>query len=190
MRVNPDDFDELYRSADDGDPWRFRNSAYERRRYQLSVGCLDRPRYRRAFEPGCAVGELTALLAARCDEVVALEPSPTALARARARLEAVAGVTLTLGAVPEAWPDGTFDLVALSELGYYFDAEDLAALVRRSLDALDPGGQLLAVHWRGSSDDHLLHGDEVHDVLRATVGRTGDVVLLDPGFRVERWDLP
>lgn len=190
MRVSPDDFDQHYRAAEDGDPWAFRTSAYEQRRYDLTVGCLDRPRYGRAFEPGCAVGELTARLAERCDELIAIDPSVTALDVARRRLDGRSGVMLHLGAVPEAWPTGAFDLIVLSEIGYYFDRDDLADLVRRSVSSLAARGQLLAVHWRGHSDDHLLHGDEVHEVVRATVGTNGDLVLVDPGFLCERWDLP
>lgn len=190
MRVNPGDFEVRYRDAHDGDPWAFRSSGYEQRRYRLAVGCLDRPRYRRAFEPGCSVGELTVRLAVRCDEVVALDPSPTALAAAQERAGDAPGVSFFLGAVPEAWPPGGFDLVVLSEIGYYFDRRELAALAAQALAALEPGGQLLAVHWRGRSPDHLLHGDEVHDVLATAVGAPPAVQLLDPGFRCERWDLP
>lgn len=187
MRVNPDDFEPRYADAPDGDPWAFATSAYEQRRYDLTVGCLDRLRYRRAFEPGCAVGELTVRLAARCDEVVALDPSPTAVARARRRVEDDPGVRLSVGAVPEAWPQGEFDLIVLSEIGYYFDRDALETLVDRAAAALGPSGQLLATHWRGHSDDHVLHGDEVHEVLTSRLG-PAVVSLHDPGFVTGRWD--
>ncbi len=75
--VDVGDFERMYRQ--DPDPWSFATSEYEQRRYDLTVASLLRPRYRRAFEPGCAIGELTRRLATRCDHVVALEPSPTAL---------------------------------------------------------------------------------------------------------------
>lgn len=189
MRVNPGDFEPRYADAPDGDPWAFATSPYEQRRYDLTVACLDRPRYRRVFEPGCAVGELTVRLAARCDEVVAVDPSPTAVARARARVAREPGVHVAVGAVPEAWPAGSFDLVVLSELGYYFDRTDLAALVDRARACLAPGGQLLATHWRGHSDDHVLHGDDVHAVLADRLGPAVATVT-DPGFLTGRWDLP
>jgi SAM-dependent methyltransferase len=188
VRVNPDTFEATYREARDGDPWDFAGSAYEQRRYDLTVGCLDRPRYRRAFEPGCATGELTARLVARCDEVVALDPSPSALARARDRVGDRPGVRIDLGAVPEDWPAGCFDLIVLSEIGYYFDQADLAALIQRCVDSQAPDAQLLAVHWRGHSDDHVQHGDDVHRQLVDTLGRQPDVELRDPGFLLARWD--
>ena len=58
-------FDGLYKSSDD--PWNLREGWYERRKRSLTLALLPRPRYRNAFEPGCANGELTAELATRCD---------------------------------------------------------------------------------------------------------------------------
>jgi SAM-dependent methyltransferase len=187
VRVNPDTFDEQYRDAPGGDPWSFASSAYEQRRYDLTVGCLDRARYGRAFEPGCAVGELTWRLADRCDEVVAIDPSATALAQAERRCADLAHVHLSRGAVPEAWPPGRFDLVVLSEIGYYFDPAELTDLVARTLASLAPAGQVLATHWRGHSDDHVLHGDTVHRILEDVMG-SPTVRLEDPGFLCARWD--
>ena len=54
-----------------------------------------------------------------------------------------------------------------SELGYYFERPDLDALVDRLVAALEPGGELVACHWRGTSPDHRLHGDTVHEALDA-----------------------
>ena len=42
---------------------------YEARKYGLTVAALPRRRYRRAFEPGCGSGLLTALLAPRVDRI-------------------------------------------------------------------------------------------------------------------------
>jgi SAM-dependent methyltransferase len=189
VRVNPEDFEHRYRDAADADPWSFATSPYEQRRYDLAVRCLDRPRYASAFEPGCAIGELTRRLAVLCDRVVALDPSPTALQAARQRVGHLDHVELRLGAVPEGWPDERFELVVLSELGYYFDPSALRDLAARAVDAAAGGGQLLAVHWRGHSDDHVLHGDTVHAILEDVVGRAPEVRLTDPGFLCARWDL-
>jgi hypothetical protein len=79
-------------------------------------------------------------------------------------------VDVVVGELPQTWPDSTFDLVVLSELGYYFTAEHWAALVARSAQALLPDGTLLAVHWRGWSPDHVLRGDDVHAIARSEAG--------------------
>ena len=168
VRASLESFEALYR--DDPDPWRFATSAYEQRRYDLTAAVLQRPRYRRCFEPGCAIGELTRRLARRCDTVVALEPSSSALAVARDRLRALSNVDLRAGALPEDWPEGDFDLVVLSEVGYYFETEGVRYLAERTLASLAKGGEVVAAHWRGRSEDHLLHADAVHAELRRELG--------------------
>ena len=48
--------------------------------------------------------------------------------RARKRVEraGIDNVELAVGVVPAQWPSGRFDLVVLSEIGYYFDRRGLA----------------------------------------------------------------
>ncbi|MCU1502546.1 MAG: NodS family protein [Ilumatobacteraceae bacterium] len=171
MRVDPATFEPPY--ARDGDPWNFATSPYELERYATTMELVGRG-HRRGFEPGCSVGVLTAQLAAVCDEVVAVDPSPSAIATARRRVDAFDHVGLSVGALPEWWPAGSFDLVVLSELGYYWDRVELAELVRRTADLLSSPGRLVAVHWLGHSDDHLLHGSEVHEVLGEVLGPPDD----------------
>lgn len=181
-------FEEMYRSAED--PWDFASSWYERRRYDATTALLPDERYRRAFEPGCSVGELTRRLSERCDAVIAWDASASAVARAGRVCAGCPGVELGVGTVPGHWPDGSFDLVVLSEIGYYVDRDGVARLRDRAIESLDPGGVLIAVHWLGHSADHVLHGDDVHEVLLASP--LDHVVThrdraIDPGFRTDVW---
>ena len=189
--VSASSFERRYRA--EGDPWNLAGSAYEQRRYDLTMAILPVPRYRRAFEPGCAVGELTVRLADRCDAVIAMDGSAWAVARAQQRCAGLANVHIVVGEVPATWPPGRFDLVMLSELGYYFTREELGALVVRSAAALAPGGTLVAVHWRGHSSDHLLHGDVVHSVARR-VAALHDLLRVasycEAAFRADVWRGP
>ena len=180
-----EEFERRYRV--DPDPWRFTTSAYEQRRYDVTVACLPEARYRRGFEPGCAVGELSRRLAGRCDALVAWDGAPTVVDVARQRLAAWPNVEVDVGAVPVAWPEGTFDLIVLSEIGYYFERLELGRLVARSIGSLESGGTLLATHWLGRSPDHALHGDDVHDVLGAELDLVHDGAFRDAGFRVDWW---
>lgn len=130
------------------------------------MALLPRPRYRRAFEPGCSNGALTVLLAERCDSLLATDISAGALAAA-ARRGLPPHVLLEQRALPSEWPAGHFDVIVLSEVGYYLDRPDLEQLVARTGDSLEPGGHLVAVHWRPAVDDYPTDAATVHDALRA-----------------------
>jgi SAM-dependent methyltransferase len=164
-------FDRVY--ADGPDPWRLREQWYERRKRAVLLAALPAERYERAFEPGCATGALTEELATRCDRVVATERSSVPLAEARRRLGTRPGVVLSTGVVPEDWPQGCFDLVVLSELGYYFDAAGLRRLLERVRESVTEGGTIAAVHWRHPAEDHARSGDSVHRDLRTFARAAG-----------------
>ncbi len=162
MSLPADYFDRMY--AGDPDPWGFTNRWYEQRKYALTLAALPCPTWDRALEVGCSVGVFTAELAARCTSLVALDPSAAALSAARARVPE--SVRLVQGAVPDCWPDGTYDLVVLSEVGYYLDSRDLARLLDLVERDLAPGGAVVACHWRHPVADYPLTGDQVHAALQ------------------------
>ena len=64
-------FDALYLRS--SDPWQLASAWYERRKYAVTVAALPRERYRSGLEPGCSIGELTRLLAPRCDRLMAFD---------------------------------------------------------------------------------------------------------------------
>jgi len=121
-RVDPRSFDRMYQ--DDDDPWRFASSPYERDKYRTTIESLGSARYARCFEPACSIGVLTALLAGRADEVVACDASSRAIAKATTRLADATNVQWVTAPIPEWWPSGSFDLIVLSELGYYWIVRD------------------------------------------------------------------
>jgi SAM-dependent methyltransferase len=161
-------FDAMY--AADPDPWGLSSRWYEQRKYALTLAALPRRRYRSAFEPGCSVGVLTEQLAGRCDRLLAVDVAAAAVQVARTRLAGRSHVLVEQRAIPADWPDGRFDLVVLSEVGYYLDPLDLGRLARSAVAALEPGGDLVAVHWRHPVADYPLDGDAVHAELAASSG--------------------
>jgi SAM-dependent methyltransferase len=183
--VPVESFEQLYRA--DQDPWSFGTSWYEQRRYDVTVACLPAARYRSAFEPGCAIGELTRRLAARCDSVTALDAAPTAVALARERCRGLPNVEIGVGELPDDWPAGGFDLVMLSELGYYFELDALADLRDRAIGSLEAAGTLMAVHWRGASDVHVLSGDAVHRCLAEGQGLQHLAHYQEDDFLLDVW---
>lgn len=150
-------FDERY--AVDPDPWQFATSDYERQKYAATLGALPRGRYARVLEVGCAIGVLTRQLADRCDALVGLDVADAALEQARQRCRDAAHVELRLGQVPGDWPDGVFDLILLSEVVYYLDADDVDRLVARVRGSLERDGSVVLVHWTGPTH-YPLSGDE------------------------------
>ena len=158
-------FAAMYAGAED--PWGFRSRWYEQRKREVTLAALTRPRYRRAFEPGCSIGVLTAALADRCDEVLAADVDECAVATARGGLARHGHVRVERLSVPQEWPDGMFDLVVLSEVGYYLSLDELNALCDRSIGSLSRDGVLVACHWRHPVEEYPLRGDTVHAVLRS-----------------------
>jgi hypothetical protein len=156
-------FDRLYQQSTD--PWRLGTRWYEERKYALTVASLPRRRFRRGFEPGCSVGVLTEQLAQRCDALLATDRAQAAVSATRQRVSSFRHVEVSRLRVPDRWPDGSFDLIVLSEVGYYGSAGDLVMLRDRAIGSLDDDGVLVAVHWRHPVADYPLRGDEVHAVL-------------------------
>jgi cyclopropane fatty-acyl-phospholipid synthase-like methyltransferase len=161
-------FDSLYSNSDD--PWSLRVRWYERRKRQLTMAALPRERYRCAFEPGCSNGELSALLATRCDAVVALDLNESAVRLARERLAGMPNVSVEPGSVPHAWPAREFDLIVLSEIAYYFDEAELEMLAQKIRTTLSPDGTLIACHWRHRYDEAMQSAEAVHASLHALSG--------------------
>lgn len=179
--LNSNYFDRIYQSSDD--PWSFAFRWYETRKYSVIMACLPESRYRRAFEPGCSIGVLTTHLAERCDSVLSIDISEKAVRLARGVLpEHVSVRTL---AIPEYWPEGSFDLVVLSDVCHYFDPAGLRDVFSRSRESLIPGGTLIAAHWRHHVPDYPSDGDAVHAELAKTSGLARTVEHLEDDFRLE-----
>jgi protein-L-isoaspartate O-methyltransferase len=180
-------FEAKYRQS--GDPWDFNGSRYERDRYELTLRSLMRTHYRRAFEPACSIGILTAALAQRCDDVQAIDIAPSAVAMARKRCASFPHVTISCDDLATQCPEGPFDLIVFSELGYYFTQAQLMRIAQSLGATLEAGGELIAVHWLGTSEDHLLHGDQVHAILKDALMKACAWIkgARRPGFRLDTW---
>ena len=172
MAVNdtlpPGYFDKVYAAS--VDPWQFATSDYERAKYAATVAALPKPHFEHAFEIGCSIGILTSLLAQRCSQLLAVDVNDAALQAARQRLSAQPNVQLLKMVVPQEFPDACFDLIVLSEVGYYWSHADLALASQRITQALNPGAALLLVHWTPAVHDYPLTGDEVHAHFMALSG--------------------
>ena len=152
---------------DRSDPWQV-ESSYERRKRALTLASFPRDAYGRALEVGCSIGALAVDLAGRCAEVVALDSSRTAVGLARERTRDLDHVDVRLARVPDEWPEGRFDLVSISEVGYFLSPRQLDEVVEKAFASLAPDGHLLLCHWRHQPLGWPLAGPAVHDAFLAT----------------------
>jgi SAM-dependent methyltransferase len=145
------------------DPWGVESRWYERRKRQLVLSMLPGERFRHALELGCSIGALAEDLAKRCDRLLAVDSSPSALAAASRRLAGLPGAAVALLDIPYEWPysDG-FDLVVVSEVGYFLSPLALEELVRRVAESLTDDGVLVLCHWRHPIEGWVLDAAQVH----------------------------
>ena len=181
-----DYFDALY--AERPDPWELSTSDYEKAKYADTLAALDGRRFRSAAEVGCAIGELTAVLAPSCDAYLGVDVAEAALAQARRRNADAPHVRFERLAFPDEAPAGSFDLIVLSEVLYYFSRADLARVAAWVERALTADGVVLAVHWLGETPDYPLTGDQAAEVfLQLTApALTIDRQLRRAHYRLER----
>lgn len=179
-------FDSLY--SRDEDPYGMRTRWYEERKRNVLLAALPHRRYGTAYEPGCGAGELTVSLAARCDTVLASDFNALAVASARKRTAALANVRIESHQLPKDWPSGEapFDLIVVSELGYFLDAPAMGALAARCEASLTPDGVLVACNWRPDFKERALSTDDVHAAFTGT-GLTRLVRHEEDDFLLELW---
>ncbi|MBP0590101.1 methyltransferase domain-containing protein [Paraburkholderia sp. LEh10] len=178
-------FDDLYRQDDD--PWNYRDSWYERRKRHLMIAALPRERYRLGFEPACSNGELSALLAQRCERLRVCDISAFAVRLARERLGEARNVIVEKRAIPQEWPDACFDLIVIGELCYYLSREATAELAQRACASLTGDGALVACHWRHPFEGKLQTADEVHATFGALPALTHLVQHAEHDLLLDVW---
>jgi SAM-dependent methyltransferase len=186
-RAPVEHFERLVR--DSADPWDYETSAYEQAKYRRTLAALPK-RTGRTLELGCSVGVFTAMLAPRCESLLAVDFSPTALEHARRRLEGFAHVELAERRLPEQTPGGPFETIVCTEVLYYWSAMLVEEGLRRIEAALAPGGTLVAVHWRGSDPRRELDGDDVHRILREQTQLHWQGGAQAPEYILDRWCSP
>ena len=102
-------FDKIYADADD--PWGFANREYELHKYLDTLMHLPRRYYATAFEPGCSIGVLSGMLAARVGNLLSVDVSERALQQARTRNADKKNIFFEMMQFPVQAPDSTFDLI-------------------------------------------------------------------------------
>ena len=161
-------FEDVYNAKDD--PWDFTTSEYEAEKYAMTLRSLPRENYENVFEIGCSIGILTEKLAAKCAKILAVDVSEKALAQAWERCKNLPQIDFQKMSVPQEFADDTFDLILISEVGYYLSPEDWQTAMEKSFAQLAEKGQIVLVHWLPPVHDYPQTGDEVHDSFAEFAG--------------------
>jgi SAM-dependent methyltransferase len=186
--LTSDFFDNLYRN--NPDPWQFATSEYEAQKYATTLNALPREIYQSGFEIGGSIGVLTEQLATRCRSLLSVDVSQVAREQAMSRCQQIDNIRFELMSVPQDFPAESFDLIVLSEVGYYWSWADLNKAQNLILDRLQPHGHLLLVHWTVDALELPLTGDEVHDSF---IGLTPDRLthlhsFIAPKYRLDLFE--
>lgn len=159
--LTPEYFDKVYAANDD--PWNFASSEYEAEKYAATLKSLPRENYKNAFEIGCSIGVLTEKLAARCEKLLSVDVSEKALEQAKKRCENLPNIRFKVMQIPDEFPDEIFDLILISEVGYYLAPEDWQSAMEKTFAHLAENGQIALIHWTPIVHDYPQTGDAVHD---------------------------
>jgi len=179
-------FDAVY--AQD-DPFGYRERWYEERKRDLLLASLPQPQVESAWEIGCSNGELTAALASRCRRLLATDLNERAVQLAGSRTAAFGHVSVRQARHPDDWPDGVFDLIVFSEVGYYLDTDDLSAMLQRMRASLSDDGVLVACHWLAPFEQAPLTGRQVHRLLHRQLRLPRLFSYTDGDLRLDGWGM-
>jgi trans-aconitate methyltransferase len=166
--VSDEHFLGMYLAKDD--PWDLATKWHDQRKYAVTMASLPRERYQRGYEPGCSIGLLTAMLAPRCADLLAVDCVDSAVEQTRAAVRDFPQVRVEAAMLPAELPDETFDLIVIGDLLYYLSAGDLTALLDGLVERLEPEGDILAVHFRDRENSGNYDGFNVHEALAARPG--------------------
>lgn len=175
-------FEQIYQAPD---PFRYRDRWYEARKRALTLACLPKQRYASAWELGCSNGVLTAELAPHCDALLATDLSAAALAEAAASTRGFPQVRLQQAGHPEQWPAGRFDLIVVSEVGYYLAPQEVVTLADKLRGSLTDDGLLLACHWLHPFAEARTSAAQVHRAFSR--GLEEAFCYQDPDMLMQGW---
>ncbi len=182
-------FENLF--AENPDPWNFEESEYEKAKYAATMRLIPNDIYANCFEIGCANGMLTMLLQQRCQKLLAVDASRIAVGNASKRTAQFTNVSVMEMEIPKDFPDDRFDLILLSEVGYFLNKADLELARDKMIEALLPDGHLILVHWTPFVAEFPLTGDEVHGIFSERAGEDVNFPLIhlinrtEPQYRMD-----
>ena len=140
--------DEFTRHYAQNDPWGY-ETEWGAGHLRVTASLLDEVRFGSVLELGCGEGFATALLADRGAWVLATDIIPSALERARQRVDRASNVRFaTLDVLKDPQPGRYGLVVAMGLLECFSARHEFRVARRRILDLVAPGGYLLVTTTR------------------------------------------
>lgn len=139
------EFERMY--LEKSDPWELRSSPYEREKYRHTLDTIleHRRSPERVLEAGCSIGSFTAMLAEQFAEVVAIDFSDEALARAAEHCLCAGNIHFIRADLQSLNVDGTFDVIVCAEILYYIDERHSGAVCTQLQRLLAANGIIVVV---------------------------------------------
>ena len=162
--VTAEYFQEKYEK--NSDPWDYLQSEYEKKKRDATIEGLGDKCFKRALEVGSSIGVLTKRLSEVCEHVLGIDCAENAVNLASESARGTGAIEFKKCLLPAEFPRERFDLIVISEIGYYLSRNDLQELIVATANALVAGGTLLLVHWTGICIDHPLSARYVHARFR------------------------
>jgi len=142
------------------------------------------------LEIGCGEGPLTERLAPMARSTLAVDISDTAVARARERFKQSPDIRVErMDILVDEFP-GPFDMVAVSEVLYYLERDQLQGAAERIMGLVKPGGYLLLAHARALADDESgvekksFGAKTIHQLFTSHSSLEPQADILEPGYRI------
>ncbi|WP_282063866.1 SAM-dependent methyltransferase [Roseobacter litoralis] len=167
--------------ATDDDPWNFRTSGYEQKKFEATRAALGRASYHAALEIGCGNGELARVLAPFCARYDGVDAVVTAITAARL---AVPDARFHHRMWPGPLPEGDYDLIVLSEVLYFIDAQGIAALAE-TIEAQWLKAEILCVTYLGDTGN-TLQGEVALELFQSNLVRRLSLMTSTEGYRIDR----
>jgi SAM-dependent methyltransferase len=175
-------FEDLWKQ---GDPWNLETSDYERDKYERQIDLLRSRRYEHALEIGCGNGCFTRKLVTIADNVVAMDISASAIARAREATSEHGSIDFRVANIMECdlRAETSWDLVVMSEticyLGWLYSFFDVAWLAAEIFNATRVGGRFIMANTYGAGDY----------LLSPWIIRTYEDLFVNVGYRLESHEI-
>jgi LmbE family N-acetylglucosaminyl deacetylase len=182
--VPTEHFEKLYEKSID--PWNYQSNSYEINRFDATIQALPQKHYKNACEIGCSIGVLTEKIGKICDTILGIDCSIKAIEKAKLYNKNNNNIKFEIMRVPEHIPVGSYDLIVLSEVLYFFSADDLLRVSQFVKNQIEENGTCVLVNFLGDTESPM-GGHEAANKFCALVEPYFELINQEKhqGFRID-----